>query len=131
MNWYPPWTSLFGNEEDFSATLGIAIEGVSENFSDLPMASYETMLRRVSELYSNLKLIATTLRTAHTATNNDWGAIALYQDRMSSGSAASAGNSGSSWRRRFVRLGHDLWIARGQGHTMGASSAELPTARSP
>ena len=74
---------VFGNEEDFSATLGIEIEGVSENFSDLPMASYETMLRRVSELYPNLKLIATTLRTAHTATNNDWGAIALYQDRMS------------------------------------------------
>ncbi len=74
---------LFGNEEDFSATLGIEIEGVSENFSNLPMASYETMLRRVSELYPNLKLIATTLRTAHTATNNDWGAIALYQDRMS------------------------------------------------
>jgi 2-dehydro-3-deoxygluconokinase len=72
---------LFGNEEDFSATLGIAIEGVSENFSHLPMASYETMLRRVAELFPNLKLIATTLRTAHTATNNDWGAIALYQDK--------------------------------------------------
>src|ERR1700686_4767924 len=71
---------LFGNEEDFSATLGIEIEGVSENFSRLPMASYETMLRRVAELYPNLKLLATTLRTAHTATKNDWGAVALYQD---------------------------------------------------
>lgn len=71
---------LFGNEEDFSATLGVEIEGVSENFSRLPMASYETMLRRVAELYPNLKLIATTLRTAHTATKNDWGAVALYQD---------------------------------------------------
>jgi 2-dehydro-3-deoxygluconokinase len=36
------------------------------------------MLRRVADLYPNLKLIATTLRTAHTATHNDWGAIALY-----------------------------------------------------
>ena len=72
---------LFGNEEDFSATLGIEIEGMNENFSDLPMASYQTMLRRVAELYPNLKLIATTLRTAHTATNNDWGAIALGRDK--------------------------------------------------
>jgi 2-dehydro-3-deoxygluconokinase len=72
---------LFGNEEDFSATLGVAIEGMSENFSDLSMASYETMLRRVADLYPNLKLIATTLRTAHTATNNDWGALALYRGK--------------------------------------------------
>jgi len=72
---------LFGNEEDFSATLGVAIEGMSEDFSDLSMASYETMLRRVADLYPNLKLIATTLRTAPTATNNDWGAIALFRGK--------------------------------------------------
>ncbi|MGB6679210.1 MAG: sugar kinase [Terriglobales bacterium] len=72
---------LFGNEEDFSATLGIAIEDVGDDFSQLPVSSYESMLRRVAELYPNLKLIATTLRTAHTATNNDWGAIALYEGK--------------------------------------------------
>jgi len=31
------------------------------------------MLHRVAEFYPNLKLIATTLRTAQTATKNDWG----------------------------------------------------------
>ena len=72
---------LFGNEEDFSAALGIAIEGVSEDFSHLQVASYESTLHRVAELYPNLKLIATTLRTAHTATTNDWGAIALYEGK--------------------------------------------------
>jgi len=72
---------LFGNEEDFSATLGVEIEGVGEDFTNLPVASYEAMLRRVAELYPNLKLIATTLRTAHSATNNDWGAIALYEGK--------------------------------------------------
>ena len=72
---------LFGNEEDFSATLGIAIEGVSDDFSCLPVASYESMLHRVVDLYPNLKLVATTLRTAHTATRNDWGAIALYEGK--------------------------------------------------
>lgn len=73
---------LFGNEEDFSATLGITIEGVSDDFSHLPVASYESMLHRVAEIYPNLKLIATTLRTAHTATQNDWGAIALYEGKI-------------------------------------------------
>jgi 2-dehydro-3-deoxygluconokinase len=69
---------LFGNEEDFSATLGVTIEGVGDDFSHLPVSGYESMLHRVAELYPNLRLIATTLRTAHTATKNDWGAIALY-----------------------------------------------------
>ncbi|MFZ3339258.1 MAG: sugar kinase [Terriglobales bacterium] len=72
---------LFGNEEDFSATLGVEIEGVSDDFSRLPAANYESMLHRVVELYPNLKLVATTLRTAHTATRNDWGAIALYEGK--------------------------------------------------
>jgi 2-dehydro-3-deoxygluconokinase len=72
---------LFGNEEDFSATLGVEIEGVGDDFSSLPVASYESMLHRVVDRYPNLKLVATTLRTAHTATRNDWGAIALYQGK--------------------------------------------------
>ncbi len=73
---------LLGNEEDFSAMLGIALEGVTEDFGELPIASYEKMLREVAAAYPNLKLIATTLRTAHTASRNAWGAIALYQDEI-------------------------------------------------
>lgn len=73
---------LFGNEEDFSATLGVEIEGVKGDFSELPVASYESMLQRVSDLYPHLKLVATTLRTARTATDNDWGAIALYGGKI-------------------------------------------------
>ncbi len=73
---------LLGNEEDFSAMLGISLEGVTEDFGELPVASYEKMLREVAAAYPNLKLIATTLRTAHTASRNAWGAIALYQDEI-------------------------------------------------
>lgn len=73
---------LLGNEEDFSAMLGIALEGVTEDFNELPVAAYEKMLREVASAYPNLKLIATTLRTAHTASRNAWGAIALYQDEI-------------------------------------------------
>jgi 2-dehydro-3-deoxygluconokinase len=73
---------LLGNEEDFSAMLGVAIKGVSEDFGELPIAGYEEMLREVAAAYPNLKLIASTLRTAHTASRNAWGAIALYQDQI-------------------------------------------------
>ncbi|HUX45087.1 MAG TPA: sugar kinase [Terracidiphilus sp.] len=73
---------LFGNEEDFSAMLGVQIPGVDEEFDELPIAGYETMLREVATAYPNLKLIASTLRTAQTASRNAWGAIALYEDKV-------------------------------------------------
>ncbi len=73
---------LLGNEEDFSAMLGIDIKGVNENFSELPIAGYEEMLREVAAAYPNLKLIASTLRVAHTASRNSWGAVALYEDQI-------------------------------------------------
>ncbi len=73
---------LLGNEEDFSAMLGVHIKGVSEDFGELPIPAYEQMLREVADAYPNLKLVASTLRTAHTATRNAWGAIALYQDKI-------------------------------------------------
>lgn len=73
---------LFGNEEDFSAMLGVELKGVSEDFAELPVAAYEEMLRAVAAAYPNLKLVASTLRTAHTASRNAWGAIALCEDRI-------------------------------------------------
>jgi 2-dehydro-3-deoxygluconokinase len=73
---------LLGNEEDFSAMLGVELKGVSEDFSELPVAAYEQMLREVAAVYPNLKLIASTLRTAPTASRNAWGAIALYRDQI-------------------------------------------------
>ena len=69
---------LFGNEEDFSAMLGMEIEGVGKDFDELPVESYAKMLRELSAAYPNLKVIASTLRTAHTASENAWGAIALH-----------------------------------------------------
>jgi 2-dehydro-3-deoxygluconokinase len=73
---------LLGNEEDFSAMLGIAIKGVGEDFAELPIAGYEEMLREVASAYPNLKLVASTLRTAQTASRNAWGAIALYENKI-------------------------------------------------
>jgi 2-dehydro-3-deoxygluconokinase len=73
---------LLGNEEDFSAMLGVKIKGVSEDFDELPIAGYEEMLREVSALYPNLRLIASTLRSVRSASRNAWGAIALYEDKI-------------------------------------------------
>jgi 2-dehydro-3-deoxygluconokinase len=73
---------LLGNEEDFSAMLGVKIKGVSEDFAELPIAGYSEMLREVAAIYPNLKLIASTLRSVHTASRNGWGAIALYEDQI-------------------------------------------------
>jgi len=73
---------LLGNEEDFSAMLGVKIKGVSDNFAELPIEGYSEMLREVASLYPNLKLIASTLRSVRSATQNAWGAIALYEDKI-------------------------------------------------
>jgi 2-dehydro-3-deoxygluconokinase len=73
---------LLGNEEDFSAMLGIHIKGVTDDFAELPIAGYEEMLREVASIYPNLKCIASTLRTAQTASRNAWGAIALFEDQI-------------------------------------------------
>ena len=73
---------LLGNEEDFTAMLGVQIKGVSEDFAELPIAGYEQMLREVAAAYPNLKLVASTLRSAHSASRNGWGAIAIYRDQI-------------------------------------------------
>lgn len=73
---------LLGNEEDFSAMLGVKIKGVSEDFDELPIEGYSEMLREVASLYPNLKLVASTLRSVRSATANAWGAIALYEDQI-------------------------------------------------
>ena len=67
---------MIGNEEDFTAALGFAVEGVDENLSDLDTGAFAAMIDQVSSAYPNFAVIATTLRTVRSATVNDWGAIA-------------------------------------------------------
>ncbi len=68
---------LLGNEEDFTAALGFTIPDVDENLSQFDSANFRGMTQ-VCEKYTNLKVIATTLRVARTATRNDWGAICYH-----------------------------------------------------
>jgi len=66
---------MLGNEEDFTAALGFAVEGADPGLSELDPASFGRMISRVVEAYPNLSVVATTLRSARTATRNDWGAV--------------------------------------------------------
>ena len=70
---------MLGNEEDFTACLGFEVEGVDPDLSALDPASFEAMIARVVDTFDNLRVVATTLRHARTATVNDWGAV-LWAD---------------------------------------------------
>ncbi len=69
---------MIGNEEDFTAALGFAVEGVSENVTNLSSASFKKMIERVVKEFPNFRAIATTLREVRSATVNDWAAILYY-----------------------------------------------------
>ncbi|WP_324650300.1 sugar kinase [Georgenia sp. H159] len=71
---------MIGNEEDFTASLGFEVEGVDENLTDLDVASFRAMIENVQAAYPNFAAIGTTMRGVHTATVNDWGAIAWSKD---------------------------------------------------
>lgn len=66
---------MIGNEEDFTACLGLEVEGNDENLKSLNIDGYKKMIHRAATAYPNFKVIASTLRTVHTATINDWSAI--------------------------------------------------------
>lgn len=76
---------LFGNEEDFTACLGIEIDGNSDNFSALSRDGYKNMMDVAAEKYPNLKIIASTLREVKTANRNNWSAICMADGKLYDG----------------------------------------------
>ncbi|MDC0681616.1 sugar kinase [Sorangium atrum] len=68
---------LFGNEEDFVAALGFEVPGVDEGYRDLDTAGFRRMISEVVATYPNISVVATSLRTARSASVNGWGGI-LY-----------------------------------------------------
>ena len=67
---------MIGNEEDFTACLGLEVERADENLRDLDAAAFRRMIERAAREFPNFAVVATTLRTVHSATVNDWSAIA-------------------------------------------------------
>lgn len=70
---------MIGNEEDFTACLGLEVEGLDEQHSKLDAANFRKMIERAVSEFPNFRVVATTLRNARTATLNDWGAV-CYTD---------------------------------------------------
>ncbi len=69
---------MIGNEEDFTACLGLEVEGVDANLSALPIDGFKRMIERAVREFPNFKVAATTLRTVKSASVNDWSAICWY-----------------------------------------------------
>jgi len=65
---------MLGNEEDFSAALGCDVPGMDEHHSKFEVDGFKQMIAKVVKDYP-FQVVATTLRKAKTATQNDWGAI--------------------------------------------------------
>jgi 2-dehydro-3-deoxygluconokinase len=72
---------LLGNEEDFTAALGLEVEGIDDNLTELDTAAFRAMIGRATVEYPNFAVVATTLRAVRSATVNDWSAIAWSRDQ--------------------------------------------------
>ena len=73
---------MIGNEEDFTAALGIEVEGVDANLTTLPVEGFRRMIEKATTAYPNFKAVATTLRSVRSATVNDWSAICWYRGEL-------------------------------------------------
>ncbi len=73
---------MIGNEEDFTACLGLHVEGADENLLHIDVTAFKKMIETAVKIFPNFKATATTLRTAKTASVNDWAAIAWMGGRF-------------------------------------------------
>lgn len=70
---------LFGNEEDCVAALGYELGAADENYLNIDSSQFRKMIGRLVSEYPNVQTVATTLRTAESASVNGWGAIMYHQ----------------------------------------------------
>jgi len=73
---------MLGNEEDFTAALGFSVAGLDEHHSRLDSSGFKKMIEAVVKEYPSMAVIATTLRTAKTATRNHWGALCFHEGKF-------------------------------------------------
>lgn len=136
---------LFGNEEDFSAALGFSVPGLDENYSRLSTDGFRRMIEQVVKTYPNIRAVATTLRTARSASVNGWGAIGYYNgeffevpqqdtdvfDRVGGGDSFASGficglleGAGLEWALR-CGVAHGALAMSTPGDTSMASRSEV------
>lgn len=127
---------LIGNEEDFTAALGYEVQGGSGDLSNLDVRAYEHMLAELGADLPNVRLAAVTLRTVHSATRNDWGALAWMRDAGVSRAAqrdgleildrVGGGDSFASGLAYGFLAGHDADLALEFGAAHGALAMTTP-----
>lgn len=71
---------IIGNEEDFIEALGFSVQGIDANFTNLEVDGFQEMILDAVKVFPNFKIIATTLRSVNSASNNDWSAIAWSKE---------------------------------------------------
>lgn len=71
---------MIGNEEDFTASLGLEAPSADENLLDLDPSGFRDMIVEVGRRLPTVKAVATTLRGVQSANKNDWSAIAWSVD---------------------------------------------------
>jgi 2-dehydro-3-deoxygluconokinase len=127
---------LIGNEEDFTAALGFTVPGLDERFTDLDTAGFQAMIGQVTDRYRDVQVIATTLRGVHSASVNDWGAIAWSRDsgfvrstrraRLEILDRVGGGDSFASGLLYALLQGKDLAAAVEYGAAHGALAMTTP-----
>ena len=70
---------LFGNEEDFSAALGFEIPNGDSSFNELDTGNFRRMIKDVVATFPNISTVATSLRSAKSASVNGWGGILYHR----------------------------------------------------
>ena len=73
---------MIGNEEDFTACLGLPVEGADADLLHIDSTAFKRMIEKAVKEVPNFKAVATTLRAAKTATRNDWAAIAWMDGKF-------------------------------------------------
>ena len=68
---------MIGNEEDFTACLGMTVQGNDDSYTNIDIKRYKKMIDNTIRSFPNIKVAATTLREVKTATVNSWCAIGL------------------------------------------------------
>ena len=66
---------IIGNEEDFTACLGLEVPGFEPAAGKIDASAFQAMIRELVSQYPNIQLAATSLRAVKSASRNDWGAL--------------------------------------------------------
>jgi 2-dehydro-3-deoxygluconokinase len=64
---------MIGNERDRGATLDLEVDGLDAEATRLDTGAFKQMIERAVRAYPRLKVVATTLRSAESASFDDWG----------------------------------------------------------